>query len=196
MFASLSLCGLIMMTVTSIAQHHPGNPANGTCTDCNAVMYDNGVWHVVCTEEFTCPLHIEEIENTIEGKNVSFHGAYYLGNTAFIPGTRHYEFDAILASRIDSIKKNDIGTLAVPTDNCQLCEIDLIEDAWVKFVCKIVDCPPAIAEQVELKASLPEKLSTRDKICFTRRNDEYTIYTCEFYSDDPNFADNVIQAST
>ncbi|XP_077863442.1 uncharacterized protein LOC144346937 [Saccoglossus kowalevskii] len=196
MFVSLSFWSVMMMVVTSNAQHHPGNPASGTCTDCNDVMYDNGVWHSVCTEEFSCPLHIADIENTIEGKDVRFHATFYFGNAAFVPGTRHYEYDAILASRIGSIKEGDIGTVAVPTDNCQLCEIDIIGEKWCQFVCKIVDCPSAIAEQVELKASLPEKDSTRDRICLTRKNDEQTIYTCQYYSDDPNIVDHMIEAST
>ncbi|XP_077868397.1 uncharacterized protein LOC144358854 [Saccoglossus kowalevskii] len=196
MFESLLFWGLIMMAVASKAQDYPGNPANGTCMDCNDAMYDNGVWHAVCTEDFPCPLYIEDIENTIEGKEIRFHATYYFGNTAFLRGTRHYGFDAILASRIGSINKSDIGTSAVPTENCQRCEVDVIEDAWVQFVCKIVDCPSAIAEQVELKASLPEKDSVRDRICLTRKRDVYTIYTCQMYSDDPNIVDHIIQAST
>ncbi|XP_006824393.1 uncharacterized protein LOC102801149 [Saccoglossus kowalevskii] len=196
MFVSLSFWGLIMMAVTSHAQDHPGNPANGTCTNCNGAMYDNGVWHNVCTEDFTCPLDIADIENTIEGKEVMFHAAYYYGNAAFVPGTRHYAYVEILADRIDSIKKGDIGTVAVPTDNCQRCEVDEIEDAWVQFVCTIVDCPSAIATEIELLATHSEKISTRDRFCLVRKNDEYTIYTCEYYTDDPNFVDDLIQAST
>ncbi|XP_006812751.1 uncharacterized protein LOC102802366 [Saccoglossus kowalevskii] len=149
MFVSLLFGGLIMMAFTSNAQDHPGNPANGTCVDCNDVMYDNGVWHSVCTEDFTCPLNIADIENRIMGKDVKFNETYYYGKSAFIPGTRHYESNAILASRIDSIKKSDIGTEAVPTDNCQQCREYAIGDTWVQCVCKIVDCPSAIAEQID-----------------------------------------------
>ncbi|XP_077865845.1 uncharacterized protein LOC102802742 [Saccoglossus kowalevskii] len=196
MFVLLSFWALITITLISNAQHHPGNPANGTCIDCRDEMYENGVWHDVCTEDFTCPIHIADIENTIEGKEVRFHAKYFFGNAAFLPGTRHYEYDAILASQIDSIEKGDIGTGEVPTDNCQLCDVYAIEDAWVQCVCKIVDCPSVIAEQVELKGSLPEKDTTRDRICLTRRDDEYTIYTCAYYSDDSDFVDNLIQAST
>ncbi|XP_077867550.1 uncharacterized protein LOC144356739 [Saccoglossus kowalevskii] len=196
MFVLFSFWAPITVALTSNAQHHPGNPANGTCVDCHDALFENGVWHDVCTEDFTCPLHIADIEKTIEGKDIWFHASYYYGNTAFLPGTRHYEFDAVLASRIGSIEKGDIGTVAVPTDNCQLCEVYVIEDAWCQFVCKIVDCPSAIAEQIELKASVPEKESTRDRICLTRRNDEYTIYTCEYYSDNPKFVDNMVQVST
>ncbi|XP_006813528.1 uncharacterized protein LOC102804191 [Saccoglossus kowalevskii] len=159
-------------------------------------MYDNGVWHNVCTEDFTCPLEIADIENRIIGKDVTFNATYYFGNAAFVPGTRHYEYNAILASQIDSIKKNDIGTDAVSTDNCQRCEVNGIEDTLVQCVCTIVDCPSAIAEEIELKSSLPENTSSRDRMCLIRKDDMYTIYTCQYYSDDPDMTEHVIQAST
>ncbi|XP_077862420.1 uncharacterized protein LOC144344212 [Saccoglossus kowalevskii] len=184
-----------MLVVTSNAQLHPGRPADGTCVDCTDVMYIDGVWHSVCTEDFTCPTGFEDIENQIEGKNASYHGVYYEGVSQFLPGTKHFQYNAILASKIGGMEEGDPGEQTLPIDNCQRCQVDIGDD-WSRVACKSVECVPFFAKHLQLKSQVPEENTARDRICLIRRDGEFTIYTCRFFSDDPNFIDHIIQASS
>ncbi|XP_077865933.1 uncharacterized protein LOC144353214 [Saccoglossus kowalevskii] len=194
MFPTLLFLGLIMLVVTSKGHQHPGHPADGTCMDCSDTMLDNGVWDSVCTENVACPDDIVDIENAIKGKTALLNVTYYLGNAAFVPGTQHYEFISILETQIDSYDESDIETVKVPTDTCDRCE-GFVGDVWSQVVCKIVECPPPIAEYIEFKSTDPGKVTIKDRQCLISSTDEYYMETCGWHSDDPDFVNDVIEAS-
>ncbi|XP_077862417.1 uncharacterized protein LOC144344210 [Saccoglossus kowalevskii] len=195
MFVTRSFLGLITLVITSNGQMHSGRPTDGTCNKCDDVMYIEGVWHSMCTEDFTCPTGFENIENNIKGENATYHGVYYEGVSPFLPGTKHYECNAILASKIASLKEGDLGEQTVPIDHCQRCEVDVGDD-WSRIVCKKEECAPFFAKHLQLKSLVPAEDTTRDRICLIRRDGEFTIYTCRFFSNDPHVINHTVLASS